>query len=558
MLVTLNVKNFAIIDNITIDFNSQMTVITGETGAGKSLIIDAIGLLFGNRASNDLIRFGESKATIEGVFNDINADICKILDNLGIEYDLNDFLYLKRELYDSGKSVCRINNQNVSLNQLKEVSELIGDIHSQMDSFGLINPKNYLNFLKNNEIDKNIISYTQFVKEYRDAKKRYDTLLNKNSDDTQRKDFLLYQLKELKQANIMESEEEQLKEESQFLANYEHIMTSIQNFRHLYEDEKILANIYESLSIIDKLNVYNNEYAKFKSTIEDSYYNLETIINDSLFKKVNLNFDQDRLNDINERLGVYADLKRKYKRSTHELIKYSEDIEKELDDIDNYDVNLEDLKKEVIESYKKVAKIAKSIREKRMAIAEELTIGMKNQLSDLQLKNTNFSISFNEIQDDNLNFFNDGIDIVDFLVSFNKGEPLKPLSKVASGGELSRFMLALKTILGDKIDLQVKIFDEIDSGVSGSIAHSIATKILKIAINAQVLCITHLPQVAATGQNHLRISKQVINNRTTTNIEFLTNKERMVEIASMISNGKPTDASLKLAEELLKDAIAKI
>ena len=551
MLVTLNVKNFAIIDNISIDFDSGLTVLTGETGAGKSLIIDAISLLFGERASNELIRHGEQKAVIEGIFSNYDSKIIEYLNEYSIEYDENEFLVIKRELYQSGKSICKINNETVTLNQLKQISEYIGDIHSQLETFGLINPKNYLSFLRDNTIDELIIKYNDELKQYKKYKKELDELELKINENSLKEDYLKYQLNELENADISVEEETELNNELKILSNSEKMKSLISVIKDILCNSSLLNDLYESISALDKLSIYNEKFLSLKKIVEESYYNLEDVSNDKILSSSLYDFDEKRFNEINDRLGLYSDLKRKYKKNIGELIEYKNSLKDSLDSIGNFEYIKDQLNKNISLSYNNTLFYANEIRKNRKNNAIIIENTIKSHLIDLQLNNARFEILFNEINE--FTFNKDGIDTVDFMVSFNKGEPLKSLSKVASGGELSRFMLALKTILGDKLPMQTKIFDEIDSGVSGNIAYSIAKKLKDIAKNSQVLCITHLPQVASIANNHLKISKHIDDNRTYTKISLLSKEDRVKEIASMISNDNVTEASIKYAEELLNN-----
>jgi len=549
MLLSLFVQNFAIIDNVKIEFKDKMTVLTGETGAGKSIIIDAIGLLFGARASSDLVRFGEDKAIIEGIFTEIPLAIQKFTES-----SAEDMLVIRREIYSNGKSICKINNQIVTLSQLSEISELLGDIHTQFDTQRLINPKNYLEFIDDEEVKALINDYQKELKKYNEIKNEYNDLLNKNSLDNQRLEFLKFQIKELEEANLSVSEEEELKNRSYYLINFENILRNMKEFIEIYDDKNTLDNIYFSLNNLKKLAEIDSKYQEFYNSLDSIYYELVEIV-DVVRKNYKLaDFDEQEFEAINERLGVYSDLKRKYKKSTEEIVEYLAEIKKEIAKIENYDEILENLAKNLNDSYNKTYEIAKNIREKRINLAKSLEKKIIENLQDLKLKNTRFEIKFNEL--DNITFKNNGIDEVDFLISFNVGEPLKPLSKVASGGELSRFMLALKEVISEKVNLQTIIFDEIDSGVSGEVAYSIANKIKSISKNVQVLCVTHLPQVAAISDHHLNIKKEIINldntQRTVTKIEELDYDKRVFEIAKMISNGAVTEASKNLAIELLK------
>ncbi len=547
MLVSLSVKNFAIIDNIQIEFNDNMSVLTGETGAGKSLIIDAIGLLFGNRASSDLIRFGESKATIEGVFSTFSP---RIADIIGEELTDDEYLVIKREIYNTGKSLCKINNNIISLAQLNKVAETIGDIHSQFDTQGLFNPKNYLEFVDDQEIGIFIEEYQRELAIYQEDQRRYSVLLNKNKDDNQRLEFLKFQLSELDRAELSLKEEEELKERSHILENVDSISSNLQAILDLYQEKNILDDIYQSMSLLTKIANYNQVFGELTKQIEDAYFNLSDALNTIILEFKNLDFDASELESLNNRLGLYSDLRRKYKKSTEEIINFQQELKNEIENIENYDFTLQELEKKAKESYHKVLQIAQNIRTKRKANAKNLESKIIENLTDLELKNTQFKVEFNDL--DEIRFNQKGIDQIDFMVSFNKGEPLRPLSKIASGGELSRFMLALKALVARKLSLQLIIFDEIDHGVSGAIAYSIANKIKSLSKDAQVLCVTHLPQVAAISENHYQISKKLEQGRTTTEIKLLDESERIIEIAKMISNGEVTNASKNLAIELLK------
>jgi len=552
MLLSLYVKNFAIIDNVEIEFKDKMTVLTGETGAGKSLIIDAIGLLFGDRASSNLVRFGEEKAIIEGVFTEVPKLVQELTNS-----NADDVLIIRREIYANGKSICKVNNQTITLSQLSEISEMLGDIHTQFDTQRLINPKNYLDFIDNEEVKELLINYQEELKNYNKFNKEYKDLLNRNDSDLQRLDFLKFQINEIETAKISISEEEELKQKSNYLMNYENLLNNLKEFIDYYDEESTLDNIYNSTINLKKLEEIDPKYKEYLSTLEDAYYQIVDVV-DQVRKDFKLaDFDESELEYINERLGLYSDFKRKYKKTTEEILKYYEEMKKEISNIENYDEIIANLEKKVKESYNKTLEIGKNIREIRISLAKSLEKSLIANLKDLKLKNTRFEIVFNDL--DNITFKPNGIDEVDFLISFNIGEPLKPLSKVASGGELSRFMLALKEIISEKVNLQTIIFDEIDNGVSGEVAYSIANKIKSISKNLQVLCVTHLPQVAAISDHQINITKDVIieksEKRTITKIEELDHDLRVIEIAKMISNGIVTEASKNLAIELLKSSI---
>ncbi|HQM18017.1 MAG TPA: DNA repair protein RecN, partial [Bacilli bacterium] len=545
-LQRLIVKNFAIIENIEIEFKDKMTVLSGETGAGKSLIIDAIGLLFGKRASVDLIRYKETKATITGIFTN-TKEILEYLKDKDLNLGDGESLIISRDLYLNSSSVAKVNSDVVSINILAELGELIGDIHNQFDSQALTHPKNYLNFLADDVTKDKLSNYKVLLNEYKQTKKEYDALVKENEENTKQIDFIKYQLKELKAAHLTLTEEEDLKNQENYLKNYEVISTAFEEIKELLEDRGSLDNIASSFSRLSALKI-NPEAEELIEKIKSSYYELEASYDE--LKKMNrlLEYDPEALEQINERLSVYSSLKRKYKLNTEGLINLEGELADKVSKIDTYDLDLKEIKAKLDKSYSNAYKEAETIsklrKEKAVNFEKEITANLR----DLELIKTNFKIEFTKLNE----LSDNGFDKVDFLVSFNEGEPLKSLSKVASGGELSRFMLALKVMINEKMNYQTMIFDEIDSGVSGKTAYAIASKLKQIANFSQVLSVTHLPQVAAIADSHLFISKEVLDGRTITKLKHLENEGRVIEIAKMISNGIVTDASYNLALELLK------
>lgn len=546
MLQRLIVKNFAIIENIEIEFKDKMTVLSGETGAGKSLIIDAIGLLFGKRASVDLIRYKETKATITGIFTN-TKEIIEYLQEKYLNLGDGESLIISRDLYLNSSSVAKVNSDVVSINILAELGELIGDIHNQFDSQALTHPKNYLNFLADDGIKDKLSNYKVLLNEYKQTKKEYDALVKENEENTKQIDFIKYQLKELKAAHLNLTEEEDLKNQENYLKNYEVISTVFEEIKELLEDRGSLDNIASTFSRLSALKI-NPEAEELIEKIKSSYYELDASYDELKQMNRSLEFDPEALDQINERLSVYSSLKRKYKLNTEGLINLEGELFDKVSKIDTYDLDLKEIKAKLDKSYSNAYKEAETIsklrKEKAVNFEKEITANLR----DLELIKTNFKIEFTKLNE----LSDNGFDKVDFLVSFNEGEPLKSLSKVASGGELSRFMLALKVMINEKMNYQTMIFDEIDSGVSGKTAYAIANKLKQIANFSQVLSVTHLPQVAAIADSHLFISKEVLDGRTITKLKHLENEERVIEIAKMISNGIVTDASYNLALELLK------
>lgn len=548
MLLSLTVKNFAIIDNINIDFNNGMTVLTGETGAGKSLIIDAIGLLFGDRASNDLVRYGENKAVIEGVFEDYSEKVSDILAENDIEE--SDLLTIKREIYQNGKSIAKVNGESINLSILDILANELGDIHTQFDVVKLVNPKNYFSFIDNKNINEMISQYRIILSKYREVLNQYNEKKNQESLNNQKLDFLKYQIEELSKAKLNVEEEELLHNQLKVMNNFEKVSSNYSNFIEIFEDNNLTKNIYEAINYLKKNLEYNNNLSEIIKRLESSYYDLDDCFEEILHLSRDIEFNPLELEQKNERLAVYSSLKRKYRMDTNELIVYLDNIKKEIDEIENYDFYINELEKQKNLLYKELIEIASRISDLRTVNIKYLKNKLTNIFPDLSLKNTTFDIILKQTD----KFYNNGIDEIDFLISFNKGEPLKPLNKIASGGELSRFMLAIKSISCNDETHKTFIFDEIDTGVSGEVAASIALKIKEISSKNQVICVTHLPQVASIALEHLNITKTIIDeNRTITNIKKLEFDERVENIALMISKGKITDASIALAKEFLNN-----
>lgn len=545
MLKSLTVKNLAIIDNIQVDFNDGMTVLTGETGAGKSLIIDAIGLLFGDRASTELVRDGEAKTFIEGIFTDYNENVKNLLNEYDIEEE--DFLIVRREIYSTGKSIGKINGNSVSVSVLNEFGNYLGNIHTQFDTQKLINPNNYFDFIDDEKINNYVNSYKIKLSEFKKADKKYNELLKTSNEANQKLDFLKYQLNELDKANLNEDEEISLSKESKVYNNYEKIMRNYTEFNKMYNENNILDNIYDSINCLEKLAEFDEDFISKKETLNEIYYNLNDLVYEvnNSFKQVD--FDEDEAERINLRLSVYSDLKRKYKMNTAELISHFKKIKEEVNLYENHDVFLNDYKKERDKLFNETCLIADEITNLRKEKAKLLEKDIINSLQELQLKNVSLNITITKGD-----FKEKGQDLIDFLVSFNKGENVKSLNKIASGGELSRFMLALKELSSYNMKNQTLVFDEIDTGVSGEVAYSIADKINKISKYTQVLCVTHLPQVASICDNHFNITKKFVDNKTVTDIKLLDNDERINIIASMLSKKNITDASIQLAKEMIE------
>ena len=557
MLQMVRVKNFAIIEDIEVNFNKNMTVLTGQTGAGKSLIIDAISLILGARADLDMIRYGETESTITAVFNELSSDAIECINNLG--YNFNSEITITRVISNTGKNVIKVNNQNVTLNQLKQIGLYLGDIHVQHDTYRLINKDNYLSFLDDFK-DKTFLNhYNNYqVKriKYLDALKKYNDCLKKSKDLSNKLEFLQFQKEELEALSLEEDIDLKLEAEIEKLSNFDKIFTNLNEaYQNISDDVFNLDSLYEAAMNLGKIKEFDPEYTSNHEALLDAYYQIEEIKSYLYKAKDALDFDPDYLDDLNSRLYEINKVKEKYKMSVNELIKYLADITLELSLITNFDEAIKELKNDIIIKHQDLVKISNTLRSYREKNARRCEKAIVKECVDLDLAHTKFEIVFNEVDlTDPFNssiFLENGIDVVDFYISFNIGEPVKPLNKVASGGELSRIMLAFKAIYLEKNPLSFMVFDEIDSGVSGVTARKIAMKMHEISKRTQVLAITHLAQVAAIADTQLYIAKEEESKRTKTVVKQLSYDERITEIAIMLSGMELSSGILQTAKALL-------
>ena len=471
----------------------------------------------------------------------------EILDDNGIDKD--DFLVIKREVYQNGKSIAKVNGEAVNLNVLDNLSTYLGDIHTQFDVVKLVNPKNYFSFIDDDKINELVLEYKKNLKEYRHFAKLYNDKKNEEALNNQKIDFLKYQIQELSKAKLSSTEEETLKAEVKLMDNYEKIMENYEEFDSSFTDNDLTDSLFNAINALKRNLAYDESLKEKIDRLESSYYEICDVYDDISKAKKSFDFNPQDFEDKNERLSVYSSLKRKYKMTTTELIDYLEEKKKEVDEIENFDEYLEELNKEKEKYFGITRDLGLKISKKRRDNAVILKENLSKVFPDLSLKNTSFDIVLSESDE----FYANGINTLDFMISFNKGEPLKQLNKVASGGELSRFMLAIKAVSCNKVMNKTFIFDEIDSGVSGEVAFNIAKKIKEISLKNQVLCVTHLPQVASLGDLHYDIEKVVLDdNRTRTSVTLLDYEGRVKNIALMISKGNLTEAAISLAKEFLK------
>ncbi len=557
MLKELRVSNFAIIEDIKVEFNEGMTVLTGETGAGKSLIIDTISLLLGARADTDMIRYGEASSKVIGIFSH-NDKLNDLFNKNGIS--IKDEIEIIREIYNTSKNVIKINGTNVTLTLLKEIANYLADIHIQNDTYKLFNPDNYLSILdpkNDNKFTKLMNDYSLSLYNYLNDYKEYTEILNRKNEALKNLEFLQYEYEELSSLNLYPNKDKELEEKIAKLSNYDNIFSNLNEaYQNLENELDPLSKIYDAASNLNKIAQYDSKYQSFNEKLLDLYY-ISSEIKDEISKDINeLDFDEEELNNLIEEENNLTKAKEKYKKNLNELISYLNKIKLDIEISTNYDEVLKEANDKLKKSFEALKDKSLKLSSYRKNIATDFSKKIEKECMDLDLENTKFEVAFKEINlDDYLKkdiFKSTGIDEISFNLSFNKGEPLMPLYKVASGGEASRFMLALKSYLKKNINVDLFIFDEIDTGVSGSTAKKIALKMNEIASNAQVLCITHLPQVAAIGDYHKHIFKEEENNRTKTSIIELDYNRRVEEIAMMLSGDKMSIYALEHAKELLK------
>ncbi len=558
MLRSLTIRDFAIIDKIQIDFQPKMTVLTGETGAGKSIVIDALGLLAGGRGSTEFIRKGKNKALLQGLFSlPKGAFAFKILDEIGITYEDSD-LVLQRELYRNGHNICRINGELITLTNMRRVGETLIDIHGQNEHQVLMHPDHHLAMLDNFAGSRLITlknEYCQQYESYRQQKKSLDEKEKHEKEWAQRLDMLSFQVQEIKTAELKPDEEESLAEEKEQLDNYQMIHDALENSYQILSSEEsdALGRVGAAMEELQHVSDLSKELGQVSQRVADAYYTLSDSVHDISDQLSSMEWDENRLDEIEQRLEVIHQLKRKYGNSISEILKYYQKIAHELKEMRQTDADSNEQRQNVKESYAKAKKMAIKLSNERKKAAIQLEKAVHSELSALYMEKAVFSVKFlsaNKHSEECLT--RTGIDRVEFYIQTNQGETMGPLAKIASGGELSRIMLALKTIFAHQQGVTSIIFDEVDTGVSGRVAQAIAEKISQISQGSQVLCITHLPQVAAVSEHHFLVTKDIEKGRTETSVKKLSQPQRIEELARMLAGTEITDLARKHAAELLK------
>lgn len=554
MLYELAIRNFAIIEKLDVSFEKGLTVLTGETGAGKSIIIDAVNLLAGGRGSQTFIRHGAEKAEIEGLFmieND-NHPVYKKLTEIGIEVEEKTIL-LRRDMNTNGKSICRINGKLVTIAIMREVGAQLIDIHGQHENQELMQEKSHIHLLDQfagHQIKDAFESYKELYHQYVKLKQKLDSALDDEQQIAQHIDLYTFQLNEINDANLEVGEEEGLEEERKKLQNFNRLYERLQiAYDAISGDGHALDWSGSAMSELEDAKEVDASITPHYDAVTNSFYALQEAGYEIKHMIDALEYDPDRLNFIEERLAHFSTLKRKYGQTIEDILIYRDEIADKLDELVNRDERVHFEQEKLQQIMKDLAVEAEELSLIRKETATLLEAAIMEQLKELHMGKAEFKVMFERKKQDEFDQY--GFDQIAFHIATNIGEPLKPLVAVASGGELSRLMLALKTIFSKHQGITSIIFDEVDTGVSGRVAQAIAEKIAVVASHSQVLCISHLPQVAAMADQHYLIKKDVVNNRTVTSITNVQLTDRRNELSRMLSGAETTELTLKHAAELL-------
>ena len=547
MLSLLHIENIAVIECADISFDSGFNILTGETGAGKSIVIDAISAILGERAYRDMIRTGTNKASVRAVFTNV-PEFSWFADN-GVEYDPETII--QREVHLDGKNVCRVNGTLVTVSILRKLGIQLINIHGQHDSTSLFDEANHLQFLDAfAENQKLIDAYYEKYSAVAKLRKEIDRLHMDESEKLRRMETLRYQIEEISKANLQAGEDDALEQRRKILQNAEKLSDGIHSaVECLYGSDdtdgaaSLLAEAERELArLVRFTDVYNEIHEK----VADLMYQVQDAAEELRDARDDLSYSADELEQIESRLDVIHRLRRKYGSSCEEILQYLENAQRELDEIEFADDHVERLKLKCEKAEKEAWSAAKELRKNRMVAAEELSSRILQELTQLDMPRVQFSCNFTDTELTPI-----GADIVAFYMSANAGEALKPMSKVASGGELARIMLAMKNVLAEQDQVATLIFDEVDTGVSGRAAQKVAEKLRSVAKTKQVLCVTHLPQLAALANTHLLIAKEERGGRTYTTVTPLDLEGRTRELARIIGGANITETTLKSAEEML-------
>ncbi len=535
MINTLHIKNIGIIDEISIDLNKGFNILTGETGAGKTLIIDSLEILAGGRFSKEMIRKGEDYSFVEMSVSTNNS---------------NEDIILSREININGRNLCKINGRMVTVAELKNYMSKLIDIHGQHDNQSLLNVNTHIHLLDKFAGKELKDLKMDYLKKYNEYKKVKEEIAKNYGDDKEKQrkvDLLRYQFKEIEEANLKKGEEEELEEKKKKILNAEKLSKNL----GIAENEILnisLDSILSSIKALEKIEDINEEYKEQAEKIRSIYYDLEDCGREIANFAEDIYFDDREIENIESRLNLIFSMKRKYGNNIEEILKYKAEVEKEIYDIENLEEYTNKLKLELKNLTEQMREICKKMHDIRQKVSNILSTEIQDNLVDLEMKNIKFKANIN--YDPSNLFSENGQDTIEFLIMTNVGEDFKPLTKIASGGEMSRIMLAIKRVLADVDEVETLVFDEIDTGISGKAASKVAEKMKEISKKHQIICVTHLATIAARGDCNYYISKEVKEGKTKTNVSMLTDNKLVEEIAR-IASGEVTKVSMQYAKELI-------
>ena len=551
MLLEISIKNFAIIEAISLNFEKGMTVLTGETGAGKSIIIDAMNMMLGARATTDVIRHGAPKAEIEGLFSVENSRaLQEIFDEQGLE--LGDEIIIRREILQNGRSVSRVNGQMVNLSVLRAIGQHLVDIHGQHDQEELMRPQLHIQMLDGFG-DADFLELKQAYQTnfdaYRQMRKQLLKIKKTQEEHKARIEMLEFQIAEIESASLQPGEDLKLNQERDKLLNHKNIADTLTNAYTMLDNEEFssLANVRSAMNDMESLEEYDAEYREISTSLSESYYALEDVTKRLEDIIEDLDFDGNRLMQIESRLDLIHAITRKYGGNVDDVLLYFAKITEEYNLLTGNNLSSDDMEEELKQLEVSLVDLASKLASARHNLAQQLEIEIQQELKDLYMDKARFQVQFTKGK-----FSREGNESVEFYISTNPGEDFKPLVKVASGGELSRLMLAIKSAFSRKEGKTSIVFDEVDTGVSGRVAQAIAQKIHKIGQHGQVLAISHLPQVIAIADYQFFIEKISNDHSTVSTVRLLTVEERVEEVAKMLAGKNVTEAALSQARELLQ------
>ena len=536
MISTLHIKNIGIIEDITIDLNEGLNVLTGETGAGKTLIIDSLKIVSGGRFSKEMLRKGTTNAFVE---------LCIYLPNNENSVDGN--IIISREINLSGRNMCKINGRMVTVNELKTFMSNFIEIHGQNDNQNLLDNKKHLKYLDGfigKEIEEIKSEYLQLYNKYKEIEQKLKENYGDDKERQRKLDLLRYQIEEIEEADLKVDEEDDLEEKRKIMLNSEKILENLSGADEVIENTSI-DSISTVIKALEKIENIDKKYDAVSSNLKNIYYELQELSRDISKYKEEIFFDEEERDYVEERLDLIHNLKRKYGNTIKEILEYKEEIKAEVEHIENLELYNNNLKQEKKKLENNMDIITGKIHNLRKENAQKLSEKINRELNELEMKNAKINVHVDYSDE----YLKTGKDIVEFYITTNLGEDEKELSKIASGGEMSRTMLAIKKVLADVDETPILIFDEIDTGISGKAANSVAQKLKAIANNHQIMCISHLPNIAAIADYNYFISKNVLNQRTRTSVKLLEEDEVVKEIAR-ISSGEVNDITLKYANEL--------